>query len=209
MSFFGQEPPPPPPPEPEYRPPAWSGAPENVLPAAVAINAILARTDRVGVWISDARVYPTGLSFAVALVRREPQDLHDRPHHPFLMHGPAQDGDPRFGVAYADGRKAVAGAPGPRTAGEERSIVLSQGGGGGSQRRWEGRFWLWPLPPEGPLTFAFTWPEEGIGETTVEVDAGPIRDAAGHVVELWPDDRPLPPPPGESGAGGWQCYSGA
>jgi hypothetical protein len=155
MGFFEQAPPPPPRQEPNYRPPAWSGAPENVLPAGVALNAILARTDRVAV-----------------------------------------------------GRKAVVDAPGPRSPRRQRGIVLSQGGGGGSERRWEGRFWLWPLPPEGSLTFAFTWPEEGIGETTVEVDAAPIREAAGRAVELWPDDRPLPPPAGEAGTGGWQSYTG-
>jgi hypothetical protein len=207
MGFFEQAPRPAPEPEREYRSPPWSGAPENVLPVAVAINAILARTDGVAVSISDVRVYPAGLAFGLTLVRRERQELSRRAHHPYFLHGPGEEGDPRFGVAYADGRKAVLDAPGPRSPQEERGIVLRQGGGGGSERRWEGRFWLWPLPPEGPLTFAFVWPAEGIDEVLVEVDSAPIREAAGRAVELWPDDRPLPPPPGEPGTGGWQAYS--
>jgi hypothetical protein len=56
------------------------------------------------------------------------------------------------------------------------------------------------------LTFAMSWPEQGLDEVVVEVDAAPIREAAGRAVELWPDDRPLPPPPGEGGPG-WAAYT--
>jgi hypothetical protein len=36
----------------------------------------------------------------------------------------------------------------------------------------------------------------------VEVDAGPIRKAAGQAIQLWPDERPLPP----EGGSGWSHY---
>jgi hypothetical protein len=208
MSFFDEADAPvqEPPPEPEYRPAEWRGAPENWLPVGVALNAVLVRTDQLALTITDARVYPTGLLFGLALVRRAREERRGRHQPPFLSHGPREEGDPRFGVAYADGRKAFAdgiwsGAP------EAPDIVLSQGGGGGSDRRWEGRFWLWPLPPEGPVTFGLAWSEEGIAETTVEVDSAPIREAAGRAVELWPDDRPLPPPRGEGRGRSWTDYA--
>jgi hypothetical protein len=91
--------------------------------------------------------------------------------------------------------------PGP---GAMPSAVLSPTGGGGSDRRWHGRLSLWPLPPEGPLTFAFAWPEEGVEETTAVADATPIVAAAARATELWPEDRP----PAPSGGGGWQAYGG-
>jgi hypothetical protein len=69
--------------------------------------------------------------------------------------------------------------------------VLVATGGGGSDRRRHGRHWLWPLPPAGPLSFAFAWRDEGVEEATVEIDAAPIRAAAARATELWPDDRPV------------------
>ena len=65
------------------------------------------------------------------------------------------------------------------------SLVTRGGHGGGLS--YEFGYWLWPLPPAGPLRFACTWPDE---ETIAELDA-PIRDAAARAVELWPDDRPV------------------
>ena len=42
---------------------------------------------------------------------------------------------------------------------------LEHGGSGGSARRWDGNFWVHPLPPEGPVTFVASWPEYGAAET--------------------------------------------
>ena len=53
--------------------------------------------------------------------------------------------------------------------------------------------WLWPLPPAGPLTFVCAWPAEGIEEISAQIDAAPILEAASRAIELWPDERPLPP----------------
>ncbi|MGE0794264.1 MAG: hypothetical protein AB7H43_05505 [Acidimicrobiia bacterium] len=69
--------------------------------------------------------------------------------------------------------------------------------------------WLWPLPPAGPVTFAFAWPARGIEEATVVVDAQVFRTAALRAEQLWepltPDERvaledqfrrAMRPPPG-------------
>jgi hypothetical protein len=209
MGFFEDVEPPRPLPEPvEYRSPPWAGPPVNVVPATVALDVLLARTPDWAAWVGGGTVTPAGLEFTVTVMGRlaEPE--------PSVM-GPlfdGRDGDsPRFGVGFSDGRKAVSGD----AAVHERSpvgdaateIVLWPRGGTGSRRRWSRSFWLWPLPPPGPLTFALAWPAEGIDEVLVEVDTAPISEATGRAVELWPDDRPLPPPPGEPGTGGWQAYS--
>jgi hypothetical protein len=44
---------------------------------------------------------------------------------------------------------------------EPEGPVPSQGGGGGSDDYWESSFWLWPLPPPGPLAFVVEWPAKG------------------------------------------------
>jgi hypothetical protein len=84
-----------------------------------------------------------------------------------------------FDLVLADRVPAETGGP----------TLMPRGGGGGGLT-YEFGYWLWPLPPAGPLRFACAWPDEGIEETTAELDAA-IRDAAARAVELWPDDRPI------------------
>lgn len=57
------------------------------------------------------------------------------------------------------------------------------GGGGGSS--WSMAYWLWPLPPVGPLSFIAEWPAYGIGESRATVDAGALRREAEHADVLW------------------------
>ncbi len=71
-----------------------------------------------------------------------------------------------------------------------------QRGGGGGERAWDMRFWLWPLPPPGLLAFVAEWPLGGIALTRVEVDADPIVQAAAEAETLWPDGEP-------TSGGGW------
>ena len=51
-------------------------------------------------------------------------------------------------------------------------------------------FWVWPLPPAGPLVFVCEWPKYRIPLTRKEIDAGLIRDAAKLMIELWPEEEP-------------------
>ena len=180
MSFF-EQPPPPAPEEPPQRQPEWSAPPENFVGATVPFDLVLANTGDVAVTVGGMTAYPTGVAFEVRVLRREPgsEDVFFRMHHP----GP---GGLRLGVELADGSRAIA----DRGAGEPgRGPTLTARGGGGGLSYQLG-FWLWPLPPAGPLRFACTWPDEGIDETTAELDA-PIREAAARAVELWPDERPV------------------
>lgn len=194
MSFFDALPAPEPPAEPEYRPPPWAVPPENVLPRAVALDAVLARSDDGAAYIAGALAYPQGVVLDVVIVQRQRASAREQRYRPFFM-GPGEPEGPRFGVGFADGRKAVVGRPwGTPDIDRETHAVLSPIGGGGSGRRWDARLWLWPLPPAGPLTLAFAWPEDGVDETTMEIDAAPIVAAAAKATELWPDDRPPGPP---------------
>ena len=38
---------------------------------------------------------------------------------------------------------------------------------------------MYPLPPEGPVTFVASWLRHGVAETRVELDGAAIREAAG------------------------------
>jgi hypothetical protein len=90
----------------------------------------------------------------------------------------------RFGIEFADGSRAT-NIPGggrrgplPDQDGPPPGPVMQQRGGGGGGGEWRQRFWVWPLPPVGPLAFACEWPAAGIQFTKVDVDAGPVIDAA-------------------------------
>ena len=115
------------------------------------------------------------------------------PMHPFMRRGLA--GAPelppdllRFGVEFADGRRATTIERPRPSLDESPEIVLMQRGGGGGDGNWEFGFWIWPLPPEGPLTFAVEWPAEGVELTTCQIDSAPFLEAAARSEELWEDD---------------------
>jgi hypothetical protein len=186
-------------------------APENEIPVAVPLNTVLARTDDVAVALQRLSVYTTGVSFdLVVRLRPDAARAGGRDLNEMLWgHGPAPDqGRFLMGVEFADGRRAsnVSGRHGP-VPGDE--IVFTQGGGSGGMASVEQSWWLYPLPPQGPLRFVLRCPELGIDETSVVLDGAAIRAAADAVVVLWPwtpppgSGPPEPPAPPDLPADSW------
>jgi hypothetical protein len=204
-------------PKPPPRPPQppWAGPPDGALGAAAALDPIvLVRTDDLGIGVTNLIVYPSssGIEFALSILRRRGAEGDRWDHHDMLggmraLHARTADGELppevlRFGVQFADGRKATSSplpVP-PRDGSMNRLSVDSasgQGkspstapslwrrGGGGTGNRYDQRYWLWPLPPPGPLAFVCEWPSEDVELTRVEVDAEPILQAADHAILLW------------------------
>ncbi|MGN6798596.1 MAG: hypothetical protein ACTHKS_10630 [Gaiellaceae bacterium] len=203
MSFF--EPLPPPPESPPQPPtPEWFGPPENELPASFPLDVVLTRTDDLALTVHSGRAYGRGFEFTFAVYTRTQHDRHSDPMmgwHEARRTG--MDGHVlRFGIAFADGRKATVfdqhhwwGDPeNPQTP----DIVLSQRGGGGGGKNWDFRFWSWPLLPEGALSFVAEWPSEGVTLVRAEIDSAVVRHAAAHAVTLWPE-----PTPGAMSGGSW------
>lgn len=158
------------------------GPPSGERPVALSLGVLLAHTDAVAVHIAGAYAYSTGLTFGVAMVSRSGEALAGRDADSLAR--PADDDDARFGVAFADGRRATLEAEPPGR--ESPSILLGARGGGGDAAAYETRMWLWPIPPEGPLTFTFRWAAQGVEETTVTVDTALLRDASARAAAWWP-----------------------
>jgi hypothetical protein len=59
-------------------------------------------------------------------------------------------------------------------------------------------WWIWPLPPPGPLDLVCAWPVHGILETRATIDGGAILKAAGRAQVIFSDEH-LPEPPGQGG----------
>ena len=134
----------------------------------------------------------------VLLVKYKDVSLYDGQRGWFLP-----DDFLRFGVEFADGAKAtnLPGPPGPP--GEPAGPLLLQRGGGGGGSRWDQTYWVWPLPPPGPLAFVCEWPAEEISLTRAEIDAELVLGAAAKAEILWDEPESI------SGSGaGWVSYPG-
>jgi hypothetical protein len=164
--------------------------PDTVVPGSVPGELLLIRTGQVAIAIGSIRAYPDGFEFTVHVRRRTSDETGERhAGDPFNWHPRAyRENALRLGVLYADGRR-IATTSGPAGRPDTlEDLVISWRGGGGSDRSWDQEFWLYPLPPDGPVTFIASWTEHGVTETRVELDSAPIREAAGRAVTLWPED---------------------
>jgi len=163
--------------------------PQAEFPGIVPIDTlVLGRTDEVAVAITGLSAFSAGIEiFLTARIR--PSAAHPDEHAPG---GPrdlaASRRSFRFGLQFADGGK-VAGRTGghPEHDSEPAGAVLYPFAGGGAPYSFFSRWWMWPLPPAGPLEFVCEWPAFGIAESRAGIDAQLILDAAARSVRLWPE----------------------
>jgi hypothetical protein len=171
--------------------------PDEVIPGSLPGEVMLVRTGQVAITIGSVLAYPNGFGFT-AHVRRRGGD-EDQPGNPdpFNRHGQRgqQDNALRLGILYADGRRGatIGGHWWPHKQDDPERLVVQPGGGGGNDRRWDGDFWVHPLPPDGPVTFVASWPEYGVPETRAQLDGSAIRTAAERAVILWPEQPEAQP----------------
>lgn len=205
------------------RPPVEAGPPRkpppDLTPGLVPVERLLGRSASAAVAAAGFEAYPTGFTFTLLVRSRQSPRFHrERPR--FTQPGdelPARDPHRRvvgwrpwplaewddsglleLGVAFADGRSATAvddGATGPGGPSDRPPIRLSHPFGGmwsnasGGAYRW----WVEPLPPPGPVTFACRWLGQGIDETRVEIDGDLLRSAAQRATRRrGPDWTPKP-----------------
>jgi hypothetical protein len=63
----------------------------------------------------------------------------------------------------------------------------SSKGGSASSGIAHATFWVWPLPPAGPLLFVCEWPRYGVGLTHRELEGDQINRAGQRASALWDD----------------------
>ena len=202
-----------PPGEPSRQPklPPWAGPGEQELGELLPIRLLLARSDSAAVAVTEFVAYRNGFEIAVSLRLRSAESPVGKsgiiPGMPGFMPGVSGfvDRSPesdrpippdvfRFGVQFSDGRRGMTfgepiGGQLRRKPDEEPKgpvLVARLFGGGG--RRADFRYWVWPLPPQGPLTLACEWPVHGIPVSTRDLDSAPILEASAHAELLWEED---------------------
>ena len=177
MGFFDDAPPPPPQPIPAPPPKRdWMGPPDGWLGGFVPERVVLGRGPEHLVTLGPMEAFATGVLLELNVTTRIPVHGPD-------MFGMPTEGAMRLGVAYPGGGKWQGAREFPPHVDPNQEpaaphIQFCGGGGGGNNQRHQ--LWLWPLPPDGPVTFALTWQDAGIAETTAVVDGAtfPPRPAS-------------------------------
>ena len=200
MPFFKTpEPPAEPGPPAPYGPPIWTGPSELVLGTWISAQQLIAKTETFAVALRGLCAYPNGFEVHVSFLGRPP--VGPRQGQAFF-HAYHSGRGPRFGFEFADGRRAgpTASPIGKDLPKDDAGIptvpVLMPRGGGGGGGEWKQAFWVWPLPPNGPLTLFFDWPDRNITEISVALDGTAVRHGGEQATELWPSGRQ--PDPDES-----------
>ena len=175
--------------------PEWVGPPDNVIPGALPLELHLAASKTAVVALRGRAAYPTGFEFDL-VARLRAQTLQEEPStSQFLVVSPEEITEGklpprflRFGLEFSDGRK-VTNLP------RAKSRLITDPGvgpvlwgrdGSGSNSAWRQAYWVWPLPPPGPLKFVCAWPAFGIPESAASVDAAVVIDAANRATVVWP-----------------------
>jgi hypothetical protein len=144
---------------------------------------ILARTEIGYAAVQSFEAFPSGVEFA--LVQRFRNEIDPLTRPPFGIDPQAL----RIGVQFSDGRSGATqmftGRSRPLRSGE---VLVGTRGGTGHRGEQHMNMWLWPLPPPGPMRWFSVWPETGITEHSVEIDASELVSAAAAAERLWPDD---------------------
>jgi hypothetical protein len=192
VGFFEPIPPPAQPTKPHMRK-VWEGPAVGVLPGIVALELVLAASDKAVVSITHLEAYPTGFAFGLVMATcgegvKLGRLLGQHIGEEYEEVDPAPEERLRLGFELADGRKVTAwdaylADEHPR----ERGPGLIKRGGSWDPRHGQQRYWAWPLPPPGSLTFAVEWRAAEIALTKQDIDAQPLLEAAARAQELVPD----------------------
>ena len=206
-SFFERLPPSTPPAPPAaLRLPPWAGPPAGVLGELVRDRLLVYRAPELAVTLEHLRAYPAGFEFRLCVRSRHALAALGVPgligiHAVPVVSVPGRqmllaEQQLRLGLAFADGTRVTNLSPlvGVGLGDTPPKPLLVQVGASGIGARWDQRYWVWGLPPEGPLALVVAWTAHEIPETRVELDAGAIHAAAAAAESLWEEDEGDPSP---------------
>ena len=144
----------------------------------------LARSADVVVALSGVTAFSDGLLLHVAVLFADEQkrELLDWS----LQEYSRSPGRFRLGVQLPSGVRATTGtgdAPPLETPATQAVLTLLSNAAG--PLRWNGDYWLWPLPEEGSMVIGCRWPDRGIDETLVSVETAALLSAAATSGPVW------------------------
>ncbi len=155
---------------------AWEGPPLRWLGGVASVGGLLGRSDSAVVRLLPSFAFPEGVLLGVELHARDDEVVLDALSPAGFSRGRVPGHVCRLGVLLADGGRATSVAGWAE--GEPPAPQLRFVGSSGGTRSVTAQFWLWPLPPPGPLTLTVQWPDQGIPLTRTQVDGTLLHDAA-------------------------------
>lgn len=152
------------------------------------MNITIFKTEQALLLVDRFALYPQGMGFSLRLILRDRITDGDMPWETRgpRRQNPLSDEFLKFGIEFADGSKWTNLYWEPPHRLPTGPVVYSRGGSGG-ERSWRGRYWMWPLPAAGPLTFVAEWPAHGITETRATVNGAELLASAPPPEVIWPD----------------------
>ena len=160
-----------------------SGPPGDEVGMLALSSFVLARTAEVVVAVRGITAYSDGLHIAVVVLFADHVRSEDLAYS--LQEYSRSPGRFRFGLAFSDGRTATSGQRDAPDVEKNGTVQLKMLGAGQHELMWNGEYWLWPLPPPGPLVVGCRWPDRGIPETLVQIDPEPLLSAAALSRSVW------------------------
>ena len=178
----------------QFVPKPWWQPPADEFPARVPVREFLARTPSAVIVVSHVDVFSLGMTIQIDWEVRRLEQSRSEWH--LMLQGDHFSPTPemlRFGVALANGATATTvDQRRPDTFTTEPdgwSLMNTQGGGGGDDRRYSGStgLWLWPLPPAGPIELVGEWGARGVAESRIMLDGAALLERVAAVQPLWPE----------------------
>jgi hypothetical protein len=159
----------------------------GLLPGLLSWSSVLGRSASACVAITGVRCWPEFAQLSLTSYHRSGKASRMLTMPRF--HEDAE-GVLRFGVLFADGRRAtnldwLAWNDGATRNPPADYPVLFPAGGSGWGGQTELHVSLFPLPPAAPVTLIVEWPAEAIAESWTEFDGAEIRAAAGKATPIW------------------------
>jgi hypothetical protein len=145
---------------------------------------VLARSNDVTVAIGGISAYSDGLLIHVVVLFADEQKREQLDWS--LQEYGRSPGRFRLGVVLPNGARATTGsgdAP-PLESPTEGAVLTLQRSAAGVLR-WEGDYWLWPLPTPGSLVLGCRWRDRAIDETLVSLETEGLLAAAESSRPVW------------------------
>lgn len=167
----------------------WTMPGDNVLGGRVFQSHVMAHSaDDVIVALDDIVAYPYGFSFTLVARRRLGRKYDDWWESVADERRRVEDDGLSVAVEFPDGAKIEASPmPAWLETAPPTGRFLARIRGWADPWSLSIRYWVWPLPPSGPIAVTCSWPRAGIesGKTILEGEA--IKLAAQRAVQLWAD----------------------
>ena len=177
--------------------PRWGGPPDDEVGVAVGARMVLASQPRLFIAVTDCVAYSNGFTFGLAVRSKDeipPEKMGFGAHR---EHG--DDAGFQVTIRFSDGRDSRGDGPGPNRAvmdyyrewsegkdpPEPVGPVIGQQGGGGGGHRWDFDYFIWPLPPDGPVAITCRWPGRGLQTASKELNGTAIRAAGLKSKSVW------------------------